>query len=87
MAALVQAWEKLIVMPFKLMIMLGLEISEGNCSIINFPKKQQENSLISALASKKWLNEKDRALYIFWEGHKILQSLHLTFDWHYIGQK
>ena len=47
------------------MIMLGLEISEENCRIINFPKKQQENSLISALASKKWLNEKDRALYIF----------------------
>ena len=23
----------------------------------------------------------------FWEGNKILQSLHLTFDWHYIGQK
>ena len=23
---------------------------------------------------------------IFWEGHKILQNLHLTFDWHYIGQ-
>ena len=25
--------------------------------------------------------------HIFWEGHKILQNLHLTFDWHYIGQK
>ena len=24
---------------------------------------------------------------IFWEGHKILRNLHLTFDWHYIGQK
>ena len=25
--------------------------------------------------------------HIFWEGHKILRNLHLTFDWHYIGQK
>ena len=24
-------------------------------------------------------------VHIFWEGHKILQNLHLTFDWHYIG--
>ena len=26
-------------------------------------------------------------IHIFWEGHTILQNLHLTFDWHYIGQK
>ena len=26
-------------------------------------------------------------IHIFWEGHKILQHLHLTFDWHYVGQK
>ena len=24
---------------------------------------------------------------IFLEGHKILKNFHLTFDWHYIGQK
>ena len=24
---------------------------------------------------------------IFWEGHKILWNPHLTFEWHYIGQK
>ena len=23
-------------------------------------------------------------IHIFWEGHKILRNLHLTFDWHYI---
>ena len=23
-------------------------------------------------------------VHIFWEGHKILQNHHLTFDWHYI---
>ena len=26
-------------------------------------------------------------IYVFWEGHEILRNLHLTFDWHYIGQK
>ena len=26
-------------------------------------------------------------LHIFWEGHQILRNLHLTFDWHYVGQK
>ena len=24
---------------------------------------------------------------IFWERHKILPNLHLTFDWHYMGKK
>ena len=24
--------------------------------------------------------------YVFWEGHKILRNLHLTFDWHYISR-
>ena len=23
-------------------------------------------------------------VHIFWEGHKILRNLHLSFDWHYI---
>ena len=26
-------------------------------------------------------------VHIFWEGHKILRNIHLTFDWHYIGKK
>ena len=26
-------------------------------------------------------------VHIFWEGHKILRNLHLTLDWHCIGQK
>ena len=25
-------------------------------------------------------------VHIFWEGHEILRSLHLTFHWHYIGR-
>ena len=32
------------------------------------------------------IQQKDK-VHIFWEGRKILQNLHLTFDWHYIGQK
>ena len=26
-------------------------------------------------------------VHIFWEGHKILRNIHLTFDWHNLGQK
>ena len=26
-------------------------------------------------------------VHIFWESHKILQNIHLAFDWHYTGQK
>ena len=26
-------------------------------------------------------------VHIFWEGLKFFQNLHLTLDWHYIGQK
>ena len=26
-------------------------------------------------------------VHIFWEGHKNLRNLHLTFDWHCMGQK
>ena len=25
-------------------------------------------------------------VHIFWEGHKILRNLHLTFEWHYLGK-
>ena len=39
---------------------------------------------------KSWIKE-DSSLKVkvhtFWEGHKILRNLHLTFVWHYIGQK
>ena len=26
-------------------------------------------------------------VHVFWEGHKMLRILHLTFDWHYIRRK
>ena len=29
---------------------------------------------------------KSSKIHTFWEGLKILRNLHLTFDWHYIGQ-
>ena len=40
-------------------------------------------------SSKYFKSKIDRPIdqykvHIFWEGHKILQNLHLTFDWHYI---
>ena len=34
----------------------GQEISEEHCYVFNFTKKQEKFSVISALASKKWLN-------------------------------
>ena len=36
----------------------GQEISEENCYVFNFPKNHEKISVISALASKKWLNQK-----------------------------
>ena len=33
-----------------------------------------------------WLFSANK-VHIFWEGHKILQNLHLTSDWHYLRQK
>ena len=39
----------------------GQEILEGNCGVCNSPKKSYETfSLISALASKKWSNQKNK---------------------------
>ena len=38
-------------------------------------------SSVSPIVANTFLNSR-----IFWEGHKILRNLHLTFDWHYIGQ-
>ena len=33
------------------------------------------------------IKNQENKVHIFWEGHKILQNIHLTFDWHYIGHK
>ena len=35
----------------------------------------------------KLINWQMVKVHKFWEGHKKLWNLHLTFDWHYIGQK
>ena len=35
------------------------------------------------LLRRKWIIK----VHLFWQGHKILRNLHLTFDWHYMGQK
>ena len=48
--------------------------------------KSRKQFMASSLLPKK--NKKiDFKVHIFWEGHKILRNLYLTFDWHYIGQK
>ena len=40
------------------------------------------------LPSGWWNLEADAPfkVHLFWEGHKVLRNLHLTFDWHYVGQ-
>ena len=59
-----------------------------------FQIEQKTNEIfieISDLASTEVKSKKlGHLIYkvlIFWEGHKILRNLHLSFDWHYIGQK
>ena len=61
---------------------------------ILFKAPKDPETEVSTLMSKKRLKiiliseaVIDFKVHIFWEGHKILQNLHLTFDWHYIEQK
>ena len=42
----------------------GQEISEGNSGVFNSHKKAQYPPLISALTSKKWLNQKTLLYYL-----------------------
>ena len=56
--------------------------TQSACQVILFFKLSQSN--LCKLQTMKLVANK---VYIFWEGHKILQNLHLTFDWHYLGQK
>ena len=35
-------------------------ISKQNCSVLNFPKMQQNIAMISALATKTWTNQKNK---------------------------
>ena len=41
----------------------GQDISEENYLVLNLTKTNEFFSIISALASKKWLNQKIKALY------------------------
>ena len=47
------------VLQKQISITKGQEISTWNCGVSNFPKIYFQKSLISALASKKWLNQKN----------------------------
>ena len=38
----------------------GKAISEWNFGVLNFPKQQQQNWQISALAPKEWSNQKSK---------------------------
>jgi len=40
-----------------------------------------------AMSSIKTLINRDVKVHIFWEGHKIIWNLHLTFDCVFFGQK
>ena len=64
------------------------------CSKSSFQIKYVLSSSIVGTLSHCAKRETDGSLkggffkvHIFWEGHKILQNLHLTFDLHYIGRK
>ena len=46
-------------------LLKGQEISEGNCGVLNFPKNQRKSSLISAQASKKWSNQKNKGTLLY----------------------
>ena len=43
---------------------------------VNFVKKQ----LVSYIKKFKFLTKRNK-VHLFWEGHKILRNLHLTFDY------
>ena len=62
---------KMIFLAWSGLLMLKEYIHIFYFLIFNLKKKRKENAFV----------------HIFWEDHKILRNLHLTFDWHYIGQK
>ena len=72
-------------------------LSENTNSGLNLPISMSDAILKVQLKSVKQDDIQPRKIgmvkknhvkvHIFRKGHKILQNLHLTFDWHYIGQK
>ena len=53
---------------------------------VNFPISFKPKVAIAKFIGKMQ-KKSDIKVHIFWEGHKILRNLHLTFSWHYIRQK
>ena len=72
-----------------------VEITQSAAPILRVAVEPELSSDLKALVSGlHLLNQADAnvqvfeiKVHIFWEGHKILQNVHFTFDWHYIGQK
>ena len=76
---------------FRLIIYILLEISNANHMEWNLIKHTMTfcNSIVYKAFQHLVLRHYwafSFKVHIFWEGHKILRNLHLTFDWHYIGQ-
>ena len=46
---------------------------------------KRNKTFLEMVIEVQW--KQDSKVHIFWEGHKILRNLHLTFHWHHIGQK
>ena len=71
-----------------------VEITQSAAPILRVAVEPELSSDLKALVSGlHLLNQADANVQvfeikvnIFWEGHKMLQNVHLTFDWHFIGQ-
>ena len=59
-----------------LCIATGQEISKGNCGMFDFPKNQRKNSL---LASKKWLNQKNKGTLLCQMAHNYYDKVPVFF--------
>ena len=57
-------------------------IKKGSWLFFTFLSRKPKK--LSVMLERCWKTIK---VPIFWEDNTILQNLHLTFDWHYIGQK
>ena len=67
-------------------------IYDENCKMVDkiYAKRCLKNGPLKFFGFTPHINFLKSAIakvHIFWEGHKILQNLHFTFDWQYIGQK
>ena len=67
--------------------MLKFIYSEKATKIFKMGKAKQMKKQLKIDEYNNDLLPSQGKVHIFWEGHKILRNLHLTFDWNFIGQK